>query len=96
MLGGSGIAVNPEDPRYQSRIGKNAVLPLVGRALPIVGDDYADPESGSGAVKITPAHDFNDAEVGKRNNLRKINIMSPEANILLKENERSPGQDIML
>ncbi|MBX8814610.1 class I tRNA ligase family protein, partial [Ochrobactrum sp. MR34] len=83
----SGIAVNPEDPRYQARIGKNAVLPLVGRALPIVGDDYADPESGSGAVKITPAHDFNDFEVGKRNNLRKINIMSPEAKILLKDNE---------
>ncbi len=87
MLGDSGIAVNPEDPRYQSRIGKNAVLPLVGRALPIVGDDYADPESGSGAVKITPAHDFNDAEVGKRNNLRKINIMSPVATILLQDNE---------
>ena len=87
MLGDSGIAVNPEDPRYQARIGKNAILPLVGRALPIVGDDYADPESGSGAVKITPAHDFNDAEVGKRNNLRKINIMSPEAKILLKDNE---------
>ncbi|WP_075655771.1 valine--tRNA ligase [Pseudochrobactrum sp. B5] len=87
MLGDSGIAVNPEDPRYQSRIGKNAVLPLVGRALPIVGEDYADPESGSGAVKITPAHDFNDAEVGKRNNLRKINIMSPVATILLQDNE---------
>ena len=87
MLGDSGIAVNPEDPRYQSRIGKNAVLPLVGRALPIVGDDYADPESGSGAVKITPAHDFNDAEVGKRNNLCKINIMSPVATILLQDNE---------
>ncbi|WOC14769.1 valine--tRNA ligase [Pseudochrobactrum sp. MP213Fo] len=87
MLGDSGIAVNPEDPRYQSHIGKNAVLPLVGRALPIVGDDYADPESGSGAVKITPAHDFNDAEVGKRNNLRKINIMSPVATIVLKDNE---------
>ncbi len=87
MLGDSGIAVNPEDPRYQTRIGKNAVLPLVGRALPIVGDDYADPESGSGAVKITPAHDFNDFEVGKRNDLRKINIMSPEAKIFLKDNE---------
>ncbi|MDM8346748.1 valine--tRNA ligase [Pseudochrobactrum sp. sp1633] len=87
MLGDSGVAVNPEDPRYQSRIGKNAILPLVGRALPIVGDDYADPESGSGAVKITPAHDFNDAEVGKRNNLRKINIMSPTATILLQDNE---------
>ena len=87
MLGDSGIAVNPEDARYQAKIGKNAVLPFVGRPLPIVGDDYADPESGSGAVKITPAHDFNDAEVGKRNNLRKINIMSPVATILLKDNE---------
>lgn len=87
MLGDSGVAVNPEDERYQSKIGKNVVLPLVGRALPIVGDDYADPESGSGAVKITPAHDFNDAEVGKRNNLRQINIMAPDATITLKDNE---------
>ncbi|MFK4823245.1 valine--tRNA ligase [Paenochrobactrum sp. BZR 588] len=87
MLGDSGVAVNPEDERYQARIGKSVILPLVGRAIPIVGDDYADPEAGSGAVKITPAHDFNDAEVGKRNNLRQINIMAPDATICLKDNE---------
>ncbi|MGU3576379.1 valine--tRNA ligase [Brucellaceae bacterium C25G] len=87
MLGDSGVAVNPEDERYQARIGKFVILPLVGRAIPIVGDDYADPEAGSGAVKITPAHDFNDFEVGKRNDLRKINIMAPDATICLKNNE---------
>ena len=87
MLGDSGVAVNPEDERYQARIGKSVILPLVGRAIPIVGDDYADPEAGSGAVKITPAHDFNDFEVGKRNDLRKINIMAPDATICLKDNE---------
>lgn len=87
MLGDSGVAVNPEDERYQAHIGKSVILPLVGRAIPIVGDDYADPEAGSGAVKITPAHDFNDFEVGKRNDLRKINIMAPDATISLKDNE---------
>jgi len=86
MLGDSGIAVNPKDPRYQRLIGKYAVLPLVGRKLMIVGDDYADPEAGSGAVKITPAHDFNDFKVGSRNNLRVINIMDQSAALLLKDN----------
>ncbi|UXN02389.1 valine--tRNA ligase [Bartonella sp. HY406] len=87
MLGDSGIAVNPEDPRYKALIGTYAILPFVGRKLKIVGDDYADPEAGSGAVKITPAHDFNDFEVGKRNNLRAINIMTPDAKITLRGNE---------
>ena len=87
MLGDTGVAVNPKDERYQAIIGKNVVLPLVGRLIPIVGDDYADPEAGSGAVKITPAHDFNDFEVGKRNDLRVINILTPNAAILLKDNE---------
>ncbi|EJF88999.1 valine--tRNA ligase [Bartonella tamiae] len=87
MLGDTGIAVNPDDARYKSLIGKNAVLPFVGRLLPIVGDDYADPEAGSGAVKITPAHDFNDFEVGRRNNLRVINIMTQKAQIFLRNNE---------
>lgn len=87
MLGDTGIAVNPKDERYQSLIGKYAILPFVGRKIQIVADDYADPESGSGAVKITPAHDFNDFEVGRRNNLRIINIMTQQAEILLKENE---------
>lgn len=87
MLGDTGIAVNPKDERYQSLIGKYAILPFVGRKIQIVADDYADPESGSGAVKITPAHDFNDFEVGRRNNLRIINIMTQQAEILLKGND---------
>ncbi len=76
MLGDTGIAVNPEDGRYKNLIGRYALLPLVGRRLLIVGDAYADPEAGSGAVKITPAHDFNDFEVGQRHNLRLINIFT--------------------
>lgn len=87
MLGDTGIAVNPEDERYKNLIGKNALLPLVGRRLLIVGDTHADPEAGSGAVKITPAHDFNDFEVGQRNHLRLINIFTQKAEIFLRENE---------
>ncbi|WP_455475202.1 valine--tRNA ligase [Bartonella sp. B17] len=87
MLGDTGIAVNPEDDRYKNLIGKNAILPLVGRKLLIVGDAYANPEEGSGAVKITPAHDFNDFEVGQRNNLRLINIFTQKAEIFLRGNE---------
>ena len=75
MLGDTAVAVNPNDDRYKSLIGKFVKLPLVGRLIPIVGDDYADPETGSGAVKITPAHDFNDFEVGKRHDLPMINIL---------------------
>ncbi|MDH7793229.1 valine--tRNA ligase [Ochrobactrum sp. AN78] len=86
MLGDTGVAVNPKDERYHASVGNNIVLPLVGRRIPIVADDYADPEAGSGAVKITPAHDFNDFEVGKRNDLRAINILTPSAAITLKDN----------
>lgn len=87
MLGDSGIAVNPSDVRYQELIGKFAILPLVNRPLKIVADEYADPEAGSGAVKITPAHDFNDFEVGKRNDLRAINILTKNAKIFIRDNE---------
>ncbi|HEV2556437.1 MAG TPA: valine--tRNA ligase [Bosea sp. (in: a-proteobacteria)] len=87
MLGDTGVAVHPENERIGSLIGRSAVLPLVGRVIPIVGDDYADPEKGTGAVKITPAHDFNDFEVGKRHKLAVINILDGEARILLAENE---------
>ncbi|WP_273717759.1 MULTISPECIES: valine--tRNA ligase [Bartonella] len=87
MLGDTGIAVNPEDERYRNLIGKNALLPLVGRRLLIVGDTHADPEAGSGAVKITPAHDFNDFEVGQRHDLHLINIFTQKAEIFLCENE---------
>jgi valyl-tRNA synthetase len=87
MLGDTGVAVNPDDSRYHALIDNNVVLPLVGRHIPIVADDYADPEAGSGAVKITPAHDFNDFEVGKRNDLRQINILNMDASIHLKDND---------
>lgn len=81
MLGDTGVAVHPDDDRYRDLIGKTVRLPIVGRAIPIVADAYADPEQGSGAVKITPAHDFNDFEVGKRQGLAMINILTPEARI---------------
>ncbi|MFN3933495.1 MAG: valine--tRNA ligase [Parvibaculum sp.] len=81
MLGDTGVAVNPEDERYKSLIGKHVVLPLVGRRIPIVGDEHADPTQGSGAVKITPAHDFNDFEVGKRQGLEAINILNPDGKL---------------
>ncbi len=81
MLGDTAVAVHPEDERYRDLVGKHAVLPLVGRRLPIVADDYADPEQGSGAVKITPAHDFNDFEVGQRHGLEMVNILDADARI---------------
>ncbi len=82
MLGDTGVAVNPEDPRYKNLIGKQVLLPLVNRLIPIVGDDHADMEKGTGCVKITPAHDFNDNEVGKRHALPQINILDKDAAIL--------------
>lgn len=87
MLGDSGIAVNPEDERYKPLIGKHVILPIVGRRIPVVGDDYADPTAGTGAVKITPAHDFNDFDVGKRAGLAAINILTTEGRISIKDNE---------
>ena len=82
MLGDTGVAVNPKDERYKDLIGKHILLPLVNRLIPIVGDDHADMEKGTGCVKITPAHDFNDNEVGKRHNLPLINILDKNAAIL--------------
>jgi len=81
MLGDTGVAVSPDDPRYKSLVGKHVILPLVGRKIPIVADEYPDPEEGTGAVKMTPAHDFNDFEVGKRQNLPAINILTKNAEI---------------
>ena len=78
MLGDTGIAVNPEDERYAHLVGKTAILPLVGRELPIVADDYVDKDFGSGAVKMTPAHDPNDFGVGQRHNLEEINVMNED------------------
>ena len=86
MLGDTGVAVHPDDPRYTHLIGKQVVLPLVGRRIPIVADEYADPAKGTGAVKITPAHDFNDMEVGKRTGLPAINVMTTRAGMYLKDN----------
>jgi valyl-tRNA synthetase len=85
MLGDTAVAVHPDDERYKALVGKNVILPLVGRKIPIIADEYSDPEKGSGAVKITPAHDFNDFEVGKRHKLAQINIFSIEAKLALKE-----------
>ncbi|MFG0584787.1 valine--tRNA ligase [Pseudomonas sp. zjy_9] len=82
MLGDSAVAVHPEDERYKALIGSYVDLPLVGRRIPIIADDYCDPEFGTGCVKITPAHDFNDYEVGKRHNLPLINIFDKNAAVL--------------
>ncbi|UTS93131.1 valine--tRNA ligase [Rhizobium anhuiense] len=87
MLGDTGVAVNPEDERYKSIIGKHVILPIVGRRIPVVADGYADPTAGTGAVKITPAHDFNDFDVGKRAGLRAINILNIDGTITIKDNE---------
>ena len=81
MLGDVAVAVHPDNENWRDLIGKHAILPLVGRRIPIVADEYADPEKGSGAVKITPAHDFNDFEVGRRHKLPLINIFDPEARL---------------
>jgi valyl-tRNA synthetase len=81
MLGDTGVAVHPEDARYSDLVGKSVRLPLVDRVIPIVADEYADPETGSGAVKITPAHDFNDFEVGRRHSLPLINIFDQDARL---------------
>lgn len=81
VLGDTAVAVHPEDERYQSLIGKTVVLPLANREIPIVADEYVDREFGTGVVKITPAHDFNDYEVGKRHNLPMVNVMTFNADI---------------
>jgi len=87
MLGDTGIAVHPDDIRYKDIVGKHVVLPIVGRLIPIVADEYPDPTAGTGAVKMTPAHDFNDFEVGRRTGLRAINVLTVEANVEIVENE---------
>ena len=87
MLGDTGVAVHPDDERYKHLVGKKVVLPLVGRRIPIVPDIYSDPEKGTGAVKITPAHDFNDFDVGKRHNLRQVNVLDQFGKMLLQGNE---------
>jgi len=88
MLGDTGVAVHPEDERYTDLVGKTVVLPIVDRPIPVVADEYADPEKGSGAVKITPAHDFNDFEVGRRCGLEMINVLDRDARL----NENCPTE----
>src|SRR5258708_1369134 len=87
MLGDTAVAVHPDNERLGHLIGQHVILPLVGRRIPVIGDDYADPEKGSGAVKITPAHDFNDFEVGKRHGLPQISVFDQEGNMALVDNE---------
>ena len=87
MLGDTAVAVHPDNERLGHLIGQHVILPLVGRRIPIIGDDYADPEKGSGAVKITPAHDFNDFEVGKRHGLPQISVLDQEGCMALVDNE---------
>src|SRR5512139_2205908 len=86
MLGDTGVAVHPDDERYQKLVGKHVILPLVGRTIAIVADEYSDPEKGSGAVKVTPAHDFNDFDVGKRHGLRQISVLDKEGRLDLVGN----------
>ena len=88
MLGDTGVAVHPDDPRYKHLVGKHAILPLVGRRIRIVADEYSDPEKGTGAVKITPAHDFNDFEVSRRHGLEAINIFTADAHL----NDNAPAE----
>ncbi|MDK4539911.1 class I tRNA ligase family protein, partial [Kingella kingae] len=82
LLGDVAVAVHPEDERYTHLIGKNLILPLTGRTIPMIADEYVEKDFGSGCVKITPAHDFNDYEVGKRHDTLLINVLSLEAKIL--------------
>jgi valyl-tRNA synthetase len=87
MLGDTAVAVHPDDERYRDLVGRFAILPLVGRRIPIVADEYSDPEKGTGAVKITPAHDFNDFEVGRRHDLPLVNMLDREATLNLENND---------
>jgi valyl-tRNA synthetase len=91
MLGDTGVAVHPTDPRYAGLVGKFVTLPIVGRRIPIVADDYADPTKGSGAVKITPAHDFNDFQVGKRAGLAALNVMDAYGRITAADTPDVPA-----
>jgi len=84
MLGDTAVAVNPRDKRYKSLIGKMLVLPLVGRKIPVIKDDFVDPEFGTGAVKVTPAHDPNDFDMGERHNLPRVNMLYPDGKVAVK------------
>lgn len=96
MLGDVAVAVHPENEKYKHLVGKNIILPLTGRLIPIIADEYSDPEKGTGAVKITPAHDFNDFEVGRRHNLKLITILDESASIDLSELEENEKTDFVI
>ena len=89
MFGDTAVAVSKDNEKLKHLIGKNCIIPIINKVIPIIADDHADPEKGTGAVKITPAHDFNDFEVGKRHNLPQVNILNPDAT--LNENTPYPG-----
>ncbi|MEK7246807.1 MAG: class I tRNA ligase family protein, partial [Pseudomonadota bacterium] len=93
MLGDTGVAVHPDDARYAAVVGRNVVLPLAGRKIPVVADAYADPTKGSGAVKVTPAHDFNDFEIARRHDLPAINVLDRDAKLNENAPERFRGLD---
>ncbi len=93
MLGDTAVAVNPEDERYTEIIGALAELPLTDRKIPVIADDYVDPEFGTGCLKITPAHDFNDYAVGERHGLPLVNIFTPDAKLNENAPERYQGMD---
>ena len=93
MLGDSAVAVHPDDERYKDLVGQEIVLPIVGRRIPIIADDYVDPEFGTGCVKITPAHDFNDYDIGKRHDLQMHNILTDDAALNDEVPERYRGMD---
>jgi valyl-tRNA synthetase len=93
MLGDTAVAVSPDDPRYRDLVGEMLVLPLTGRQIPVIEDDYVDPEFGTGCVKITPAHDFNDYEMGQRHNLELINVLNPDATLNNEAPEAYRGLD---
>ena len=93
MFGDTAIAVHPDDKRYSNLIGKEVIIPIVGRSISIIADKYADPEQGTGALKITPAHDFNDYDVGQRNNLEMLSIL--DINGKLNENVEKNGKDLI-
>jgi valyl-tRNA synthetase len=93
MLGDSGVAVHPDDERYTDLVGLNCILPIVNRKIPIVSDEYADPEKGSGAVKVTPAHDFNDFDLGARHELERINVLDENAALNQNAPKKYQGMD---
>jgi valyl-tRNA synthetase len=94
MLADTAVAVNPEDERYRDLVGKHAILPLVGRRLPIIADDYIDPEFGTGALKVTPGHDINDFEIGRRHGLEEITVIGEDGRITDAAPERFRGMTV--